>query len=195
MKTLVSVPLFALVLASSSAEPLKEPERQHLIAHLTMTESWLADELRGLSAAQQAYRPSKDAWSILNVVDHLAVAEPQYWQSLRGSINNPAPPAGSHVSEAAILWYGIDRSQRQRTAEAREPKGQFADVSQAFAAFRKLRQEMLQYAQSTADDLHAHRYLDSDMDLYQWFVMISAHSQRHILQIREIKAGPGFPKE
>ena len=26
------------------------------------------------------------------------------------------------------------------------------------------------------------------MDVYQWFLMISTHSQRHILQIREIKA-------
>lgn len=195
MKIPVGLLLLAPWVASSSAEPLKESEKQHLIAHLNMTESWLAGELKGLSPTQQTYRPSKDAWSILNVVDHLAVAEPQYWQTLRESIKNPAPPAGSHVSEAAILWYGIDRSQRQRTAEAREPKGQFDDVSAALAAFRKLRQEMLEYAQSTSDDLHAHRYLDSDMDMYQWFVMISAHSQRHILQIREIKAGPGFPKE
>jgi hypothetical protein len=33
------------------------------------------------------------------------------------------------------------------------------------------------------------------LDLYQWFVMISSHSQRHILQIREIKAAPEFPKK
>jgi hypothetical protein len=32
------------------------------------------------------------------------------------------------------------------------------------------------------------------MDVYQWFLMISTHSQRHILQIREIKAASGFPK-
>jgi hypothetical protein len=31
------------------------------------------------------------------------------------------------------------------------------------------------------------------MDVYQWFLMISTHSQRHILQIREIKADPRFP--
>jgi hypothetical protein len=31
------------------------------------------------------------------------------------------------------------------------------------------------------------------MDVYQWFLMISTHSQRHILQIREIKADPKYP--
>jgi hypothetical protein len=32
------------------------------------------------------------------------------------------------------------------------------------------------------------------MDLYQWCLMISTHAQRHILQIREIKASAGYPK-
>ena len=31
------------------------------------------------------------------------------------------------------------------------------------------------------------------MDVYQWALMISTHSQRHILQIREIKANAGYP--
>jgi hypothetical protein len=29
--------------------------------------------------------------------------------------------------------------------------------------------------------------------VYQWLLMISAHSQRHILQIREIKAHAKYP--
>ena len=33
------------------------------------------------------------------------------------------------------------------------------------------------------------------MDVYQWLLMISTHSQRHILQIREIKAAVGYPKQ
>jgi hypothetical protein len=32
------------------------------------------------------------------------------------------------------------------------------------------------------------------MDVYQWFLMISSHSQRHILQIREIKAHASYPR-
>ena len=43
------------------------------------------------------------------------------------------------------------------------------------------------------DDLRSRRLLEGNMDVYQWFLMISSHSQRHILQIREIKAHPKFP--
>jgi integrase len=32
-------------------------------------------------------------------------------------------------------------------------------------------------------------------DAYQWALLISTHEQRHILQIREIKSDPKFPKK
>jgi hypothetical protein len=32
-------------------------------------------------------------------------------------------------------------------------------------------------------------------DAYQWALLISTHEQRHILQIREIKADARFPKK
>jgi hypothetical protein len=33
-----------------------------------------------------------------------------------------------------------------------------------------------------------------NQDLYQWFLMISTHSQRLILQIREVKAHANYPR-
>jgi hypothetical protein len=32
------------------------------------------------------------------------------------------------------------------------------------------------------------------MDVNQWVLMISTHSQRHILQIREVKAHAKYPR-
>jgi hypothetical protein len=33
-----------------------------------------------------------------------------------------------------------------------------------------------------------------EMDVYQMFIMISAHTERHVKQMREVMADPGFPK-
>jgi hypothetical protein len=52
---------------------------------------------------------------------------------------------------------------------------------------------MKEYAKATGDDLRSRKLLEGNMDVYQWFLMISTHSQRHILQIREIKAHPNYP--
>ena len=54
---------------------------------------------------------------------------------------------------------------------------------------------MTDYARTTKDELRTRKLLEGNMDVYQWFLMISSHSQRHILQIREIKAHAGYPKD
>jgi len=54
---------------------------------------------------------------------------------------------------------------------------------------------MIEYIKSTNDDLRAHSFGRTDpIDCWQWMLEISTHSERHIQQIREIKADPNFPK-
>jgi hypothetical protein len=169
-------------------------ERQRLLAHLDMTESWLVDELAGLSRPQLTFRMNPDSWSIMDVVEHLAVAEPQYWQHLQESLKPPASEIKPEATDAGILWYGIDRTNRAKTGEARVPKRRWDDVQASLAEFRKLRTTMRAYATSTQEDLRGRMLKDGNMDVYQWFLMISTHSQRHILQIREIKAHASYPR-
>ena len=112
-------------------------------------------------------------------------------------MKQPAPLTTTdkiEATDAGILWYGIDRTNRQKTGEARVPHGTFKSAAEALASFRKLRSTMREYAQATGDDLRSRQLLEGNMDVYQWFLMISTHSQRHILQIREVKAHAGYPK-
>lgn len=189
----------ALLLVSATAsiaaaEPLTTEDRQRLISHLELTENWLQDEVKSLSPAQLKFRANDSSWSVMNVVEHLGLAEPQYWQGLQESMKLPLADAESDMADEEILWYGIDRTERSRTGEARVPHNEQLDVPKTLAAFHTLRRSMLDYARTTKDDLRMHRFRGGKMDVYQWFLMISTHAQRHILQIREIKSNPAFPK-
>jgi hypothetical protein len=175
------------------AEPLSEVDRQRVLAHFAMTDAWLASEVAGLTSTQQGWKGRADAWSVTEVVEHLAVAEAQYWTQLQASLTQPLGQRSS-VPDDRILWYGIDRTSRARTGEARVPSGRYATVAAALAAFEQQRGVMRTFATSTHEDLRGRLLKDSQMDVYQWLLMISTHSQRHILQIREIKATPAFPK-
>ena len=188
------VALSVLLVAPLAGEPMKAGDRQRLLAHLEMTESWLVSELNGLSPAQLTFRMTPESWSITDVTEHLAIAEPQYWQRVQDSMKQPATTEKLEATDAAILWYGIDRTNRQKTGEARVPHGTFKTAADALASFRKLRSTMRDYAQSTSEDLRSRKLLEGNMDVYQWFLMISTHSQRHILQIREVKAHSSYPK-
>jgi hypothetical protein len=191
--TLLAFLLAVSIPSAPAAEGITAGERQRLLAHLEMTEAWLVSELKGLSEAQLRFRMKPESWTITDVVEHLAIAEPQYWQRVGDSMKQPVNTEKLEATDAAILWYGIDRANRTTTGEARVPTGKVPEVREPLARFLKLRATMREYAAKTTDDLRSRKLLEGNMDVYQWFLMISTHAQRHILQIREIKADPKYP--
>jgi hypothetical protein len=178
-----------------SAAPMTALERERLLEHFQMTESWLVSELAGLNGKQLNWRAAEGKWSVAEVVAHLAIAEPQYWDQVKQSMAKPVEEGFKpKATDAGVLWYGIDRTQRNKTAEARTPHGEYKTAAEALASFRKLRAEMVGFVRATEEDLRGRRFLTSEMDVYQWVLMITSHSQRHILQVREVKASAGFPE-
>ncbi len=177
------------------AAPMTRMERQRLVAHLEMTESWLVDEISGLTPAQLNFRPSPDTWSILENLDHLVVCEPIYWQDLQKGLKTPLGDRRLNNSDDSVLWYGIDRTGRAPAVTAELPSGGVKEVKAGLAAFRRLRAKMLEYARTTNDDLRGHFVEREQSDAYQWLLLISTHCQRHILQIREVKSDPKFPRK
>jgi hypothetical protein len=175
----------------STAEPMTSLERQRLIAHLEMTASWFLDEVSRLSPEQLAFRPAPESWTILEVVDHLVVVGPIYWQDLQNALKAPAGRTTTTTDEA-ILWYGIDRTNREKAIPSEVPKG-LVDLKGGLEAYRKQHALLLQYVRATDDDLRGHYVERQRSDAYQWVLLISTHEQRHVLQIREIKANPRFP--
>jgi hypothetical protein len=184
--------LSLLDVSVSGAAPLTQRERQRLVSHLEMTASWLVDEVSGLTPAQLAFRRAPEAWTILEVIDHLLVVAPIYWQDLQAALKTPGGRK-SPSSDADILWYGIDRTNREKAIPSEVPKG-LRDLRSGLDAHRTLHARLVEYIKTTEDDLRSHIVERQGCDAYQWALLISTHEQRHILQIREIKADPKFPK-
>ena len=95
----------ALGAALAPAAPMTSLERQRLVAHLEMTSGWLADEVSGLSRAQLRFHPAPQAWSILEVVEHLMIAGPIYWQDLQKALQSPPARPARPEKDAEVLWY------------------------------------------------------------------------------------------
>ena len=140
MRALIAASL-TLTAAVASAEPLTPLERQRLVAHMEMTARWLEDEVSGLSPRQLAYRPSSTAWSILEVVDHLVVVGPIYWKDLQ----NARPVSAGRVgimNDVDVLWYGIDRTDREIARQTEEPSRKLQDLQSAVKAYRAQHAEL-----------------------------------------------------
>jgi uncharacterized damage-inducible protein DinB len=185
----------ALAIAGAVPSPeITSLERQRLVAHLEMTSSWLTEEVTGLSQAQLDFRPASGSWSIMEVLEHLVVVGPIYWNDLQKAVKGRPIEGNLQSSDANILWYGIDRTNREAAIPTERAPGKLRDLQTGLNAYRKQHAQLLQYVKETKDDLRR-RFVDRQgSDAYQWALLISTHEQRHILQIREIKAHPKFPK-
>ena len=196
MKTMFSVGLATIFSGHLlMGAGMTQRDREHLVAHLQMTETWLIDEVSPLSAEQWNFRTAPDRWTIAEVVQHLVIAEPTYWKLLQDGLKQAPQKLNKQATDADVLWYGIDRTRHEKTEPSKDAKGQTIDVRQGLESFRKLHDMMLNYARDTDDDLRAHAVPEWGVDAYQCLLEISTHTQRHILQIREIKADSRFPKQ
>jgi hypothetical protein len=191
--------LILTVTVRLSAAPMSDEDREHLLVHFQMTGQMVAEEVRGLSPAQLEYKASPDRWSIRECVSHLAVAEPDYWRDLMKAVKASPDMQGkkSSATDADIMWYGIDRVVHTKTGGGHEKVDTYKDLGDALGRFQTLRATMVEYIKTTNDDLRAHSFGDYGeiIDSWQWMLEISTHAERHIQQIREIKADPNFPKK
>lgn len=187
--------VFLAAALSVLADPMTQREREHLVAHLEMTQAWLTDEVSHLSSAQLNYRPAPDKWTVAEVVQHLAIAEPNYWKLFQDALKEPPKKLDKQANDADVLWYGIDRTHHDKTSADENPKDQTIDAAQALKTFLAMHARLLEVARSSDADLRGHAVPEWGVDAYQCLLEISTHEQRHILQIREIKANPGFPKK
>ena len=192
-KPTVMAALLLCATVSPGAAELSDTDRQRLVAHMQMTASWLIDEVSGLSRAQLEFRRAPGTWNIVEVIDHLIVVGPIYWEDLQRALL--ARPSGRDLSsgDGDILWYGIDRTHRETALPAETPKGPPADLRASLDTYRKQHARLLHYVRTTKDDLRSRLVDRQRCDAYQWALLISTHEQRHILQVREIKADPKFP--
>jgi hypothetical protein len=177
-----------LCVPQAEARQMTSTERQRLVSHLEMIGPWFIDEIRGLTSAQLAYKRSPQEWSIAEIIDHILVVGPIYWDDLQRAVKSPPDRRETANSDADILWYGIDRTNRETARPTETPQGRFRDLPGAIDEYTKVHERLLQYVRTTSDDLRAHHVGRQGSDAYQWVLLISTHEQRHILQIRQMKA-------
>jgi hypothetical protein len=196
MRTILPAAVLAVcALLPVRAAEMTVQERSHLVAHLEMTGGWLIDEVSSLSPAQLAFRPAANSWSVLETLEHIVVVGPIYWNDLQTALKGKPRPPLSTSGDANMLWYGIDRANREIAIPTERPPGKLRDLEAGLSAYRKQHAQLLEYVRTTKDDLRSHIVERQACDAYQWALLISTHEQRHILQIREIKANPKFPKK
>jgi hypothetical protein len=184
-----------------SFETISGAERRLLTHHLKETKINLVKSVKGLSEMQLNYKPAPGKWSIQECVQHLAISENELWKMAAGVIRQPTnweKRSKIKMTDEQLLAVFADRSQKFQAAEAFLPqKSSGKTTHEALDEFKQSRNKLIKFARSTTDDLRNHVNVTPSgaSDAYQLILMIAAHTQRHTLQIEEVKKDKGFPIE
>ena len=69
------------------------------------------------------------------MLDHLVVVGPIYWKDLQSAKAVSIGRAGM-MNDVDVLWYGIDRTNRETPLAAEEPSRKLQDVPSGLNAYR-----------------------------------------------------------
>ncbi len=187
-------------LAACNAQALSQGDRDFTMSALHATRKQFLDTVAGLSEKQLKWKPSPDVWSVFETAEHLARAEDEIPALAAKSLQGPAAtrkPAG-RAEDEKILRAVATRDQKFKAPASLVPSGKYRNIADLAAAFKASRDRNIAYIRDTQDALRFHlapHPVFGDMDALQWYVLIAGHTERHVAQMKEVMAQPGFPKK
>ncbi len=156
--------------------------------------------VNNLSEEQLNFRSATDKWSVAECIEHIALAELEFPKILEREIQEPANPDFRNkirIQDDEIQPKMTSKKWKAKSPEIFKPSNKFANASQAITAFQNQRNKTISYVETTKDDLRNHYWkhpLTGKIDLYQTLILMSAHLERHIEQIENVKLSTDFPK-
>ena len=178
---------------------MQPAERELALHHLAASRERLIEAVAGLSAEQRSFRPAENRWSVFDCVEHLTVVEAfVYGQMQRVLATAPDASKKSVVQGKSqlILEHVPTRNRRVKGPEPVMPTGRWPVFEDLLREFETVRARTTHFAAETEADLESHFFphpILGDLDCYQWLLFLGTHCERHVRQLEEVKADPGFP--
>jgi hypothetical protein len=200
MKTTFCLLLSLVSLVPGFAQTLTQGERDRALSELYASRKQFLDSVAGLTEAQWNFKPAPAVWSIAECAEHIAVSEDLLLDMLPKLLQSPSEPqkrAEVKGKDEFVLKAMVDRSHKFQAPEMLVPTHRWPTQAALVDHFKQSRDRTLDYVRTTGDDLRDHFFEHpafKTVDAYQFILIMSAHSQRHTLQLNEVKQVAGFPQ-
>lgn len=174
---------------------ITEVERETAIHLLESRKEMFLAAVADLSQEQWRFKPDSERWSTAEIAEHLAAVETLVMMMIPRALTSEPITATLESNDLALQTRVAGRRNKVQAAERVRPTGRCQEV-ELIAAFCAAREKTIAYARATQDDLRHHvgpHPTLGVLDGYQWLLFLSAHTERHIAQIRELQAMSGYP--
>lgn len=155
----------------------------------------LEKAVAGLTPAQWEFKPALGTWSILEIIEHLAVMQDRIHRRLHHGSRAELPAERQLAAlDRTIITQIPIRSSKFSAPESVQPNGRWTPeeaMQNLAASFTSITEFLL-----SSDALRQFGFehpVFGPMDAYQWVLAVASHAVRHTAQILEVKADANWP--
>ncbi|MEO1257740.1 MAG: DinB family protein [Bacteroidota bacterium] len=187
-----------------------EIDRQYILAELDRTTKELLKETQKLGFDQWTFREHRSRWNINEIVEHLILQNELHYREISAVSNGPALPKYLPITsgkDGYFKKYATDPTKGQAKWFL-QPLGRFESKRESISAFQRACDGIRGFVETTDVDLRkkmtfrnkggekklADIKIGDVRDLHQLLLTGVAHTDRHLMQIRNIKKHPAYPR-
>ena len=167
-------------------------EQEFLINHLKTSRDSFVSSIKYLSDEEWNTKPEDGGWTPAQCAEHIAVIESVFLAEVKKILNTQERPEKMKEvvgKDKIVIGAMLDRSHKIKGSAEDESPNKKIDKVLLINNFLKYRNEVIDWVSSTKEPLKVHFTFFpgiGDVDGYQYMLFISAHTERHTLQIKEI---------
>lgn len=177
-------------------------DRAKVIRLLNESNKQTLASIEGLSSEQLHFKAAPEKWSVLEVAEHIMMAEGLLFSQVETALAAKPNPDWQEKTKGKTEFLEKVMVSRDRKASAPEsivPSGKLTR-DEVISGLKAARAKTLKFAETTDLPLKAHTAehpfpVFNTLNAYQWLIYVPLHNIRHNQQIDEVKANPNFPKK
>lgn len=180
---------------------ISDEERKYALSHLAQSRDRFVKTIESMSDAQWYLRPGPGQWSAAECADHLLQTELYFFMPTVQKMLSEEPNPEKRVEAAGKDRVAVDSMEQRAFKLKGQPWEEKADLQIDREAlirdFTNKRNEFISYLTDADEEFRVHyTYFPGleTIDVYQFILFISAHTNRHTGQIEDIKALDFYPK-
>lgn len=202
MLIVLSLCVFCNGALASDEGKITVEERNKAIKWMKDSHAETLAALAGLSEEQLKFKAAPEKWSVLEVAEHIMMAEGLLFAAMEKALADKANPdweAKTKGKTEFLEQVMVGRKGKASAPESIVPSGKLS-AKEVVAKLKEARAKTLKFTEETQLPLKAHTSehpfpVFNTLNAYQWLVYIPLHNFRHNKQIEEVKANPNFPKK
>lgn len=188
MKKITSLLVLCFFAISATAQ-ISDADREFAIKYLKATHQDIVDTANELSDKAWNYKPEAGGWSASNCLEHILITEGAFFGMAQGAMQGePNSDTDFSMKDGMLIGMLANRGTKVATAPQFEPSGKWKTKAEMLTALEASRNSLIEFLETTEADTRDYKAAlpFGEIDMHQLFLVISAHSQRHTAQMKEV---------